>query len=112
MKENLVMSDYAIEHLIESTIREFNEIEGLGSDFAKELIDIFDGDEAKKGIIIKREKESLNIDILLRVFYLVDLIELSKKLRKRVKEVLEKFTPYKINEINFYYIDVKDRNEG
>lgn len=112
MKENLVMSDYAIEHLIESTIREFNEIEGLGSDFAKELIDIFDGDEAKKGIKIKREKESLNIDILLRVFYLVDLIELSKKLRKRVKEVLEKFTPYKINEINFYYIDVKDRNEG
>ncbi len=112
MKENLVMSDYAIEHLIESTIREFNEIEGLGSDFAKELIDIFDGDEAKKGIKIKREKESLNIDILLRVFYLVDLIELSKKLRKRVKEVLEKFTPYKINEINFYYIDVKDKNEG
>ncbi|MCX8095445.1 MAG: Asp23/Gls24 family envelope stress response protein [Caldisericia bacterium] len=112
MKDNLVMSDYAIEHLIESTIREFNEIEGLGSDFAKELIDIFDGDEAKKGIKIKRDKEALNIDILLRVFYLVDLIELSKKLRKRIKEILEKFTPYKINEINFYYIDVKDKNEG
>lgn len=112
MNENLVMSDYAIEHLIESTIREFKEIEGIGSDFAKDLIDIFDGDEAKKGIKIKRDKDNLTIDILLRVFYLVNLIELSKKLRKRVKEVLEKFTPYKIKEINFYYIDVKDRNEG
>lgn len=112
MKENLVMSDYAIEHLIEATIREFKEVEGIGSDFAKELIDLFDGDEAKKGIKIKRENEALTIDILLRVFYLVDLIDLSKKLRKRVKETLEKFTPYKIKEINFYYIDVKDRNEG
>lgn len=112
MNENLVMSDYAIEHLIESTIREFNEIEGIGSDFAKDLIDLFDGDEAKKGIKIKREKDKISVDILLRVYYLTDLIELSKKLRKRIKEVLEKFTPYKVNEINFFYIDVKDRNEG
>ncbi len=112
MSENLVMSDYAIEHLIESTLREFNEIEGIGSDFAKDLIDLFDGDEAKKGIKIKRENEKLSLDILLRVYYLTDLIELSKKLRKRVKEILERFTPYKVDEINFYYIDVKDRNEG
>lgn len=112
MNENLVMSDYAIEHLIETTIREFNEIEGIGSDFAKDLIDLFDGDEAKKGIKIKREKEKISLDILLRVYFLTDLIELSKKLRKRVVEVIERFTPYKVKEINFYYIDVKDRNEG
>ncbi|MBC7194327.1 MAG: Asp23/Gls24 family envelope stress response protein [Caldisericia bacterium] len=112
MNENLVMSDYAIEHLIETTIREFNEIEGIGSDFAKDLIDLFDGDEAKKGIKIKREKEKISLDILLRVYFLTDLIELSKKLRKRVVEVIERFTPYKVKDINFYYIDVKDKNEG
>lgn len=112
MSENMVMSDYAIEQLIESVVRDFKEIEGIGSDFAKDLLDIFDGDEAKRGIKIKRERENLIIDILLRVYFLVDLQELSKKLRKRLYETLSKFTPYKIFEINFYYIDVKDTNES
>lgn len=111
MNDNLVVSDYAIEELIGSVIKDFKEIEGIGSDFAKDLLEIFDGDEAKRGIKIKRVKENLAIDILLRVYFLTNLKELSKKLRKKIDEVISKFTPYKNFEINIFYIDVKDKNE-
>lgn len=111
MNDNLVVSDYAIEELIGSVIKDFKEIEGIGSDFAKDLLEIFDGDEAKRGIKIKRVKENLTIDILLRVYFLTNLKELSKKLRKKIDEVISKFTPYKNFEINIFYIDVKDKNE-
>lgn len=111
MNDNLVMSDYAIEELVGSVINDFNEIEGIGSDFAKDLLEIFDGDEAKRGIKIKREKDSLFIDILLRVYFLTNLKDLSKKLRSKINETLSKFTPYKNFEINFFYIDIKDKNE-
>ncbi|HOK18544.1 MAG TPA: Asp23/Gls24 family envelope stress response protein [Caldisericia bacterium] len=111
MNDNLVMSDYAIEELVSGAIKDFKEIEGIGSDFAKDLLEIFDGDEAKRGIKIKIDKENLTVDILLRVYFLTNLIELSKKLRKKINEVLSKFTPYKNFEINFFYIDVKDKNE-
>jgi|GEM_PF-1460319 uncharacterized alkaline shock family protein YloU len=111
MDDNLVISDYAIEELIGGVIKDFKEIEGIGSDFAKDLLEIFDGDEAKRGIKIKREKENLTIDILLRVYFLTNLKDLSKKLRKKIDEVLSKFTPYKNFEINIFYIDVKDKNE-
>jgi len=47
------MSDYAIEELVSGVIKDFKEIEGIGSDFAKDLLEIFDGDEAKRGIKIK-----------------------------------------------------------
>ncbi|HON83847.1 MAG TPA: Asp23/Gls24 family envelope stress response protein [Caldisericia bacterium] len=111
MNDNLVMSDYAIEELVSGVIKDFKEIEGIGSDCAKDLLEIFDGDEAKRGIKIKIDKENLTVDILLRVYFLTNLIELSKKLRKKINEVLSKFTPYKNFEINFFYIDVKDKNE-
>ncbi|HQN49080.1 MAG: Asp23/Gls24 family envelope stress response protein [Caldisericia bacterium] len=111
MNDNLVMSDYAIEELVSGVIKDFKEIEGIGSDFAKDLLEIFDGDEAKRGIKIKIDKENLTVDILLRVYFLTNLIELSKKLREKINEVLSKFTPYKSFEINFFYIDVKDKNE-
>jgi len=111
MNDNLVMSDYAIEELVSGAIKDFKEIEGIGSDFAKDLLEIFDGDEAKRGIKIKIDKENLTVDVLLRVYFLTNLIELSKKLRKKINEVLSKFTPYKNFEINFFYIDVKDKNE-
>jgi len=111
MNDNLVMSDYAIEELVSGAIKDFKEIEGIGSDFAKDLLEIFDGDEAKRGIKIKIDKENLTVDILLRVYFLTNLIELSKKLREKINEVLSKFTPYKNFEINFFYIDVKDKNE-
>ena len=111
MDDNLVISDYAIEELIGGVIKDFKEIEGIGSDFAKDLLEIFDGDEAKRGIKIKREKENLTIDILLRVYFLTNLKDLSKKLRRKIDEVLSKFTPYKNFEINIFYIDVKDKNE-
>ena len=111
MNDNLVMSDYAIEELVSGAIKDFKEIEGIGSDFAKDLLEIFDGDEAKRGIKLKIDKENLTVDILLRVYFLTNLIELSKKLRKKINEVLSKFTPYKNFEINFFYIDVKDKNE-
>lgn len=111
MNEKIVISDYAIEELIGNVIKDFKEIEGIGSDFAKDLLDIFDGDEVKRGIKIKRERDFLKIDILLRAYFLTNLIDLSKKLRNKINEVLLKFTPYKNFEINFYYIDIKDKNE-
>ncbi|MGB9843895.1 MAG: Asp23/Gls24 family envelope stress response protein [Caldisericia bacterium] len=111
MNDNLVMSDYAIEELVGGVVKDFKEIEGIGSDFAKDLLEIFNGDEAKRGIKIKREKDNLFIDILLRVYFLTNLKSLSKKLRNKINEILSKFTPYKNFEINFFYIDVKDKNE-
>lgn len=111
MNNNLTMSDFAIEELVGSVIKDFKEVEGIGSDFAKDLLEIFDGDEAKRGIKIKREEDNLSIDILLRIYFLTNLKELSKKLRKKINEVLSKFTSYKNFEINFFYIDVKDKNE-
>lgn len=111
MNDNLSISDEAIEELVGGVVKEFEEVEGIGSDFAKDLLEIFDGDEAKRGVKIKRDKENLSIDILLRVYFLTNLKELSKKLRKKIDEALSKFTPYKNFEINFFYIDVKDKNE-
>lgn len=111
MSENFIVSDQAIIQIIGDTLKEFGEIEGLGSEFAKEFIDIFDREEVKRGVKIRRAKGEIFIDLLLRVFYLSEISKIAKRIRERVAENLDKLADYKLKEINIYVIDVKDRSE-
>ena len=111
MSMDFIVSDQAIIQIIGDTLKEFEEIEGLGSDFAKEFIDIFDREEVKRGIKIKRGNGKIFIDLLLRVYYLSEISKISKTIRERVEENLEKLTNCKLEEINIYVIDVKDKSE-
>jgi len=111
MSMDFVVSDQAIIQIIGNTLKEFDEIEGLGSDFAKELIDIFDREEVKRGIKIKRKNGRIFIDLLLRVYYLSEISRIAKRMRERIKENLEKLTNCKLEELNIYVIDVEDKSE-
>lgn len=111
MKDGFLISDKAIIQIIGDTLKEFEEIEGLGSDFAKDFMDIFDREEVKRGVKIKRDNGKIFIDLLLRVFYLSEISKLGKRIREKIEENLRKLINCKIEEMNIYIIDVKDKSE-
>lgn len=106
----IIISDYAIESIVANAALSVEGVADLWRGLKEYVSVIRKGDRNPHGIEFSEKNNALSFKIYLVGKYGYNLKEVGNTVQDSVKSQVESLTPFKVNEVDVFFVDIKNED--